>query len=548
MRRFTLATAVAAVLLPLLAASPAAADTVGDAPTVPVQGIGPGLYFPASHTYELHESDVAAGAIGRRHNVTVVDDGLAKPQTAPASRPELGVFGPGWQAEFLGGTIARKLEIQNGAVVVTELDGGTSTRYALTSSISFPSGGGIQKYEDPNGSKITETTKWDAAAGELHTTVVETIASNLATADEGDDVFVNAGGTPFTEAELSPTYTWNKLGTLQGDNWRVTGFGTSAYGTSLLTYDSAGRISTIKDPAVDEKPEETVTLRYATTTTATSGSFGDYAGQVKEITVVSGTEAPKTVARFDYSLSGWLSAASDPSSGTAAETYTYDTAGRLDHLNSLELGNWDLSFPANSASPTVASTELDRPSAIDPLAGATGVGDPNAVEPPASDFTDPASIDGTLSSPTKCATVENWLWYTKKGCSAWAAHYGWHNPQFKNTPTGFQVVGINHDHCTNSPDKPRYLFWKFDFRVPCDMHDYGYGLIGNTYKGYKWYIDRNKKSKVDNLFFTTLVKKTCPAYSKAARVGCLQLAAIYRVGVLAGKPKNGADATHGSRP
>ncbi|MEQ4719281.1 phospholipase A2 [Nonomuraea sp. B19D2] len=353
----------------------------------------------------------------------------------------------------------------------------------------------------------------------------------LATADEGDDTFVNDGGAPFTAAELSPTYTWTKLGTLQGDNWRVAGFGTTAFGTSSLTYDSAGRISTIKEPAVGEKPEETVTLHYATTTTATAGSFGDYAGQVKEITLVSGTEAPKTVASFDYDLSGWLRATSDPSSGTPAETYAYDAAGRLDQMSSLDLGGWDLSFPADSAAPAAASTEPDRPAADNPL-----------VTGPASD------VDGTLSSPSYCTTATHWLWYTKRGCSSWAAHYGWHNPQFKNTPTGFQVVGINHDHCTSAPDQPRYLFWKYDFRVACDMHDYGYGLIGNTYKGYRWYLDRSKKSQVDNLFFTTLAKKTCPKYSKLARPGCLQLAAVYRVGVMKGKPKNGADATKTSRP
>ncbi|MFI7699700.1 phospholipase A2 [Nonomuraea sp. NPDC049480] len=533
-------------LLPLLAA-PASANTVEDAPTVPVQEIGPGLYFPESKAYELHEMDVAAGAIGRRHDVTVVDGGLAKPESAPASRPELGVFGPGWQADFLGGTIARKLEVQNGAIVVTELDGGTSSRYALTSSVSFPSGGGVQKYEASDGSKITETTKWDTTAGELRTTIVETLATSLDT-DEGDDTFADDNGAPLSAAAVSLTYTWTKLGTLQGDNWRVAGLGTSAFGTTTLTYDPYARISTIKEPAAGDKPEETVTFHYATTTTATSGSFGDYAGQIKAITLVSGSEAPKTVASFDYDLSGWLRSTSDPSSGTPDETYAYDPYGRLAEIDSLQLGAWDMSFPANSAAPVVTNTEPDRPSAGDELAGPTGaVYDPNVTGPDPADFTNP-DIDGILNSPSRCATVENWLWYTKKGCSSWAAHYGWRNPQFKNTPTGFQVVGITYDHCTGSPDKPRYLFWKFDFRVACDMHDYGYGLIGNTYKGYRWYLDRNKKSKVDNLFFTTLAKKTCPKYSKAARVGCLQLAAVYRVGVLAGKPKKGADATRGSRP
>ncbi|MGP3917394.1 phospholipase A2 [Nonomuraea sp. 10N515B] len=541
MRRFTLGAAVAAVLLPLLAAPAAAAETVEEAPTVPVQQIGPGLYFPESNTYELHEVDVAAGAIGRRHDVAVVDGGLAKPQTAPASRPELGVFGPGWQANFLGGTIARKLEMQNGAIVVTELAGGASNRYALTSSVSFPSGGGVQKYEASDGSKITETTKWDATAGELRTTIVETLATDLGT-EAGDDTFVNASGVPYSAAALSLTYTWTKLGTLQGDNWRVAGLGTSAFGTTAMTYDSAGRISTIKEPAAGEKPEETVTLHYAATTTATAGSFGDYAGQIKEITLVSGSEAPKTVAGFDYDLSGWLRSTSDPSSGTPEETYAYDGSGRLSEIDSLDLGAWDLSFPANSASPAVTSTEPERPTATDALSGPTGEIDPNTGPDPA-DFTNP-DVDGALASPSYCSTAANWLWYTRKYCASKVAHYGWHNPYFKNTPTGFRVVGINHDHCTNAPDQPRWnVFWKFDFRVACDMHDYGYGLIGNTYKGYRWYLDRNKKSSVDNLFFTTLASKTCPKYSIVMRPGCLRWAAIYRLGVLAGNPKNGANAT-----
>ncbi|TMR96801.1 phospholipase A2 [Nonomuraea basaltis] len=542
MRRLTLAAAVAAVLLPLLAAPAAAAETVEEAPTVPVQEIGPGLYFPESNTYELHEVDVAAGAIGRRHDVTVVDSGLAKPETAPESRPELGVFGPGWQAEILGGTITRKLEVQSDAVVVTELDGGTSTRYALTSSVSFPSGGGVQKYEATDGSKITETTKWDASAGELRTTIVETLKTSTDT-DEGDDTFANDSGAALSAAELTPTYTWTRLGALQGDNWRVAGFGTSAYGTTSLTYDSAGRISTVKEPAVGEKPEETVTLHYATTTTATSGSFGDYAGQVKEITLVSGSEAPKTVADFDYDLSGWLRSTSDPSSGTQEETYAYDAAGRLSEIDSLDLGAWDVSFPADSAAPVVTNTEPDRPSATDALAGPAGTFDPNDTEPDPADFPNP-DIDGILSSPSYCSTVRNWMWYTKYGCATKVAHNGWHNPYFKNTPTGFRVVGINYDHCTSAPDQPRWnLFYKFDYRVACDMHDYGYGLIGNTYKGYRWYLDRNQEKNVDNLFFTTLVSKTCPKYIILSRPSCLRWAVIYRVGVSLGKPKNGADRT-----
>ncbi|MYY09404.1 hypothetical protein GT204_10900 [Streptomyces sp. SID4919] len=50
-----------------------------------------------------------------------VDGGPARPESALASPPELAVFGPSREAEFLGGTINRKLETQADAIVVTDL-------------------------------------------------------------------------------------------------------------------------------------------------------------------------------------------------------------------------------------------------------------------------------------------------------------------------------------------------------------------------------------------------------------------------------------------
>ncbi|MGW0203079.1 hypothetical protein, partial [Nonomuraea sp. NPDC003201] len=146
MRRLALPVAVSAMLLPFLAPEVSAA-ALADPPPANVQEVGPGQYSSDTKTFKLTELDVSAGAISRKHGVALTAGDLARPQSAPATRPELGVFGPGWQAEFAGGEINRKLENQNGTIVVTELDEGTSTSYPLKSSVSFPDGGGIQTYE-----------------------------------------------------------------------------------------------------------------------------------------------------------------------------------------------------------------------------------------------------------------------------------------------------------------------------------------------------------------------------------------------------------------
>ncbi|MFD0396067.1 hypothetical protein ACFQ3Z_44070 [Streptomyces nogalater] len=67
-----------------------------------IQQVGPGLYSTAEKSFELYETDVAEGLMGRTHTVTEGADGVARPESAPATRPDQGVFGPGWEAGFLG--------------------------------------------------------------------------------------------------------------------------------------------------------------------------------------------------------------------------------------------------------------------------------------------------------------------------------------------------------------------------------------------------------------------------------------------------------------
>ncbi|WP_406054531.1 hypothetical protein OG462_04135 [Streptomyces sp. NBC_01077] len=207
---------------------------------------------------EIAESDVGVGSIGRRHTVAAQAGGVAKPESAPAGRTGMGVFGPGWEAEFLGGELNQKLEHQVDAIVVTDLNVGESVRYLLKSSLDYPDGGGVEKYENAEGDKITDTTKWDAASGILISTVVETLNVDLSVPDEGQPAG-KAGDEPVPAADLKPTRIWKQVAP-STNAWRVTGSGNTAHGVSTVGYDSQGRVSTITEPAAGEALKETVAI------------------------------------------------------------------------------------------------------------------------------------------------------------------------------------------------------------------------------------------------------------------------------------------------
>ncbi|MEV1247377.1 phospholipase A2 [Nonomuraea sp. NPDC049750] len=533
MRRLAIVTAVTAVILPLLTVLPgqaAVAATASDSD----QPVGPGQYFGDTKTFELNEIDASVGAIGRKHGVAAIDGSLAQPKAVPASRADLSVFGPGWQAEFLGGMTGRKLEVLSDAVQVTELDSGEKARYALKSSVSFPDGGGVRRYEAEGGAKLTETTRWDATAGAMRSTISETIATGLGTTEAGDDRFTDDIGNPISSADLDQVYTWQQTGVSQGDTWRVTDVGTKAFGTSTVKYDAQGRVATVTEPAAGEEPQSVLAFTYATSTTATGTAFGDYAGRLKQITQTSGSAAPETVAGYTYDASGLLRSMADPrESGIPPATYVYDTTGRLSTIDSRQSGAWSLVYTGESALPAATATSTTRwPDASD--------SPPPALDPTAPGGTPSGDVAGPMSYPASCWAAVHWLYYSR-ACAAWAAHYGWHKPLWRQLPTKRWVVGIAYDHCTNSPDAPS----GFNFRSACDMHDYGYGLIGNNLKRwyYPYYLDWSRKTDVDVLFYTTLRDWTCSAYNRFVRPLCRNIAWTYRQGVRRGNPRNGANAT-----
>ncbi|MCC3775065.1 phospholipase A2 [Streptomyces sp. UNOB3_S3] len=312
-------------------------------------------------------------------------------------------------------------------------------------------------------------------------------------ADDGSEA--DRAPRKITERTLrtGATFVWEQVGGL----WRVTGFGTARTGMDRVTYDDQGRVSRLTEgtPGGTDKPgERHVEIHYSDATTARAGSPGRFKGYVETITYASDDRSrPIPVADYQYDSDGQLVTATDPRTGQQS-TYAYDGAGRIIAISTPRYGAWRLHYPSVGSTPTVERT--GRPGTLTP-------GCPEAVD---------------------------WMW-GKAGC--WAdpvRHYGLRNPGWKTTPTGKAVVGISYDHCTWAPDRPD----GFDFRTACDMHDYGYGVIATKLLPY------NKKVAVDDVFYTTLKDHTCPAYSKWVRWACYSDAWIYRQGVRAGDPNNGA--------
>ncbi|WP_433519109.1 hypothetical protein ACQP2T_28465 [Nonomuraea sp. CA-143628] len=60
--------------------------------------IGPGQHSVNTQTFRLTELDASADTISRKHGVALTGGDLARPRSAPATRPELGVFKPNRQA------------------------------------------------------------------------------------------------------------------------------------------------------------------------------------------------------------------------------------------------------------------------------------------------------------------------------------------------------------------------------------------------------------------------------------------------------------------
>ncbi|MGC7096723.1 phospholipase A2 [Amycolatopsis lurida] len=431
-----------------------------------VEKVGPGAYRLDDRQFQIQELETSAASIGRTHVVN------GNGETEHTDRKDLGVFGPGWRADFIGGLTGSALE--------------ESPTGAIT--VSNDEADGVRTYE-PRGAEFQSAEGWTMRrSGETIT----------------EDRKVAAGVL---------TLGWKKIQfDSQKTAWRVVSVSTAGK-TDTVEYDGSGRVEQVKTEEPIEVEEGAsprsgtgvTNLEYYVGPQAACDGLNPFEGRAARVTYTppEGSSAEKETTCYGYNDEGALTAVRydiDDEHGTAH--YAYDAQGRLVDIESRSNGAWTLQYATKGTRPT--ATVKDTPKKIG------------------------------------CDAATEWLWRVDGGCVAKkVAHYGWRKPQKYNA--GFlPVYGIKYDNCTSSPDAPL----GFPFHNACKMHDYGYGLIGNTYKNKEeyGYLPRHKKDNVDNLFFTTL-NATCLPYAWPTREVCVATAGIYRGGVIIGRPKKGADAT-----
>ncbi|GAA2638918.1 phospholipase A2 [Actinomadura fulvescens] len=419
----------------------------------PLEVVGPGTTIPDKKGISLTVNDVPEAGV-------LIPRGFDVNRAEPA-RPDQKLFGPGWRPEILGSIGAGRLDDRRGEgyVEITDLDG-NATRYTKGADGGYTSAEG--------GSMSVDTTG----------KIMERPASGL-------------------------VVTWSAV----GDAWLITAVVGSNGGTSVITYNQQGQVERVVTPVESDEGAAPAScgatpgpgcmsagFSYASDTTATGSTIGDYKTQLSTISLSAdaGTAA-FVAASYKYDESGRLREVTSTGSDGAKqqENYTYDTAGNITSLSSGERGYWTFSYGPDG--------QLTR----------------QVKEPMAS------------VAAARCQYASDWMWgrsgcFPKKRNGKTEIHYAgsWRRVRWAQTRTGFWVVVVKHDHCTKSSDTPG----GFDFRPACDNHDYGRALM------YRGYLPRKKKGAIDSVFYTTMRDKTCPYY-KAAAARCKGWAKDYYRGV-----------------
>ncbi|UWZ35329.1 phospholipase [Dactylosporangium roseum] len=128
-----------------------------------------------------------------------------------------------------------------------------------------------------------------------------------------------------------------------------------------------------------------------------------------------------------------------------------------------------------------------------------------------------AAAPAAAAAPAdKPAVMSSWSQPTATSFSAWNAA--------RRNQGAWAAYGFDWstDSCSTSPDQPL----GFDFRLPCQRHDFGY----RNYKA----IGRfpANKGRVDDSFYHDL-KARCAAYNRFVRPACTSLAWTYYQAVVA---------------
>ncbi|HEX8345102.1 MAG TPA: phospholipase [Actinoplanes sp.] len=110
----------------------------------------------------------------------------------------------------------------------------------------------------------------------------------------------------------------------------------------------------------------------------------------------------------------------------------------------------------------------------------------------------------------KLAVLSSWSQTSKASYTAWNA------ARLNRGPWAGYGFDWSTDYCTSSPDNPL----GFNFRLPCNRHDFGY----RNYRAMGAFSAN--KARVDDAFYADL-KRVCATYAAALRPACYSLAWTY---------------------
>ncbi len=301
---------------------------------------GPGTVSLLTGDVSVSESDVDVpaytGSLSIGRTLTTLSPSMV---TTGAT----GVFGPAWTASLPGPDA--------GAAAVTVLDKSANGYLALVGE------DGTQDIYDRLSASGTTTTY--VGIGEAGT--------------DGATLVMDTAPTPdtLTLTDLDGTRT---MWSLSGSTWGITSVteaGAAGTATTTYTRDGGGRVTQILAPVpagvscgspLTTAGCRTLTLTYATTTTATGtapAQWGSYTGRLSTVGFTAydpATSAMATiqVAAYAYDSTGMLRAAWDPRiTPELKTTYSYDAANRLTSLTPPGLSAWSFGYDGTNRLTTV---------------------------------------------------------------------------------------------------------------------------------------------------------------------------------------------------
>jgi RHS repeat-associated protein len=344
------------------ATSPATVTVDRQADNVITENVGPGSVNLLTGDYSLDATDASAFGASVTRTFSSRD-----PLSASAQDHQVAIFGPNWISGIKAATADWGYIKQTSASSVAVVDSsGASTGFTLLDATAGT---------------------WTPQPGSESLTLTGTLSGSSFTLKDTDGTtatFTKSNGNS-TTWQLASSYT------VSSD---------SATTTTVVSHAvaEAGGSGYLAEPQYVIAPSSAVSAAtcagnpstagcrvlefvYATSTTATASTTGNYAGQVQQIklwaTAPGASTATATpIAAYDYTISGRLADAWDPRVSTPLKTgYTYDSAGRVTTLTPPGQLPWTFTYDKVGSNSHAGDGMLLTASRATLQAGTTGTTD-----------------------------------------------------------------------------------------------------------------------------------------------------------------------------